>query len=108
MSWDGKTKGGVTGYKIFVYILKNLNIRFAYFALIFVAFYYYITLDKKRIRYYFRNILNQPTLKANFNIYRNFYLFGQTMIDKVAILAGLSKKFTFTFEGEEYLHQVAR
>ena len=39
-SWEGKTRGGVLGYKIFVWTLKNLGISFAYLLLRFVVFYF--------------------------------------------------------------------
>ncbi len=105
--WDGRTRGGILGYKIFIWILKYTNIRLAYFVLYFVALWYFITLDKKPTRFYFRKILGYSRLKTFFSIYRNYYVFGQVLIDKIAILAGFTKKFTFRFEGEEYLHQMA-
>ncbi len=107
-SWTGKTKGNVLGYKIFVLILKHLNIRIAYFVLHFVTFYYFLFTDKASIRYYFREIHHYSPLKSTLSIYRNFLVFGKILIDRVAILAGFSKKFSFTFDGEEYLHQMAR
>ena len=40
--WQGKSKGNVLGYKIFVFCIKHFGVRFAYFVLYFVAFYYFI------------------------------------------------------------------
>lgn len=105
--WDGRTRGGVIGYKIFIWILKYTNIRIAYFLLYFVALWFFLLLDKKPTRFYFRNILGYFRLKSFFSIYKNYYLFGQILIDKIAILAGFSNKFTFNFDGEHYLHQMA-
>ena len=28
--WEGKTRGGVAGYKIFIYLIKNLGVKSAY------------------------------------------------------------------------------
>jgi predicted LPLAT superfamily acyltransferase len=36
-----------------------------------------------------------------------FYKLGQVLIDKVAFLSGLSKKFTFNLDGEEHLIKMA-
>jgi len=36
-------------------------------------------------------------------IYKNYFIFGQVLLDKVAILAGFTNKFSFDFEGEEHL-----
>jgi predicted LPLAT superfamily acyltransferase len=36
----------------------------------------------------------------------NYYYFGQVILDKISLLTGLENKFTFDFEGEEYLRQM--
>jgi predicted LPLAT superfamily acyltransferase len=36
-------------------------------------------------------------------VYRNYNLFGQVLLDKVAMMAGLNNKFTFSFEGDDYI-----
>ncbi len=105
--WDGKTRGGKVGYKLFIWILKYTNIRIAYFVLYFVAFWFFIVLDKKPTRFYFREIHKYSKLKTIISIYKNYYTFGQILLDKIAILAGFSKKFTFEFDGEEHLHNLA-
>ncbi len=106
--WTGRSRGSLFGYKIFIFFLKNFHIRLAYFILIFVAAYYFVTANKKGIRFYFKKVHKYSSLKVFFKIYKNFYVFGQVIVDKVAILAGFSNKFTFNFDGEEYLHQMAR
>lgn len=45
--WDGKSRGNVVGYKIFVFIMKKLGLSPAYFLLIFIAGYYFIFTKKK-------------------------------------------------------------
>ncbi len=102
-SWKGKSRGGVLGTRIFILILKRFNISLAYFVLYFVAFYYLIFTERSGIRYYFRTILGYPLIKTYWSIYRNYYKFGQVLLDKVAVLAGFSDKFTFNFDGENYL-----
>ena len=37
--WDGKSRGTVLGYKIFVFFIKKAGIKSAYFILYFVASY---------------------------------------------------------------------
>src|SRR5690606_37739667 len=46
--------------------------------------------------------------KSLVNTYRNNFLFGQTIVDKVAIAAGLQDKFTYEFDGVENIHQLAK
>lgn len=107
--WEGKTRGGVAGYKIFIFLIKNLGVKSAYFLLRFVALYFLFFSGeaKKSINWYFKNIHNYSTIKSFFSTYSNFYLLGQSLIDKVAILSGIKKDFTFNFDGEENLRQIA-
>ena len=109
-SWQGKTRGGVTGYKIFVFTLKFLGIGTAYFFLRFVIIYYLIFAPKavKSAYYYFRKRLQFGFFKSGLRVYNNIYAFGQTLIDKVAILSGFGEKFTYNFENESFLRELAK
>lgn len=95
--WEGKTRGGSLGYRIFILTLKHLGLNPAYFLLRFVAAYYFLFARKsnRHIRHYFRNVLCYPSGKARWAVYRNYYIFGQVLIDKVAILSGLKDKYHF-------------
>ncbi len=103
--WNGKSKGTVLGYKIFVFFIKTTGIRSAYFILYFVASYYFIFLKKSNqaIFYYFKERLGFSYFKAKKMMYKSYYTFGQTIIDKIAISAGLRSKFTYEFDGVEIL-----
>jgi len=107
-SWKGKTRGGVLGYKIFVWTLKYFGISFAYFLLYFVVSYFMLSSGKafRAIYQYFRRAIGMGPVKAFFSIYRNYYYFGQILVDKIAMLAGFQNRFTFDFEGEEFLRQM--
>ena len=108
--WEGKSKGTTTGYKIFIYLIKNIGINAAYLLLAFVSFYYFLFNRKQtRIIYqYFRKRQKQSVLKSWINTYRNNFVFGQTIIDKVAIAAGMEDKYTYEFDGIENIHQLAK
>ncbi len=107
-SWQGKTRGGVLGYQIFIWTLKYLGIRFAYLLLRFVVAWFVFNSREafSSIYSYFRNIQSYSVTKSLISIFRNYYIFGQILIDKVAMLSGSQHKFTFDFEGEEYLRQM--
>ena len=107
-SWEGKTRGGVLGYKIFVWTLKHLGLRFAYFLLSFVVIYFVAASGKafRAIFNFYHDVMKYSRVKAFFSIYLNYYMFGQILLDKIAMLAGFQQKFTFDFEGEEYLRQM--
>jgi len=104
-SWNGKTKGGLTGYKFFVFILKHLGLSFTYFILSFVAFYYFIFYFKsfRNIFFLYHKIFKFSFVRSVCMIYKNYFVFGQVLLDKVAMLAGFHNKFSFDFEGEEHL-----
>lgn len=104
--WDGKSKGTLLGYKIFVFCIKHLGVRAAYFVLYFVASYYFLFLKKtnKATFYYFHNRLGFPYWKAKKHVYKSYYTFGQTLIDKTAISAGMRNRFTYEFDGIEMLN----
>ena len=106
--WDGKSKGTVLGYRIFVFCIKNLGIRTAYFMLYFVASYYFLFLTKsnRAMYYYFKERLGYSSFKARKMVYRSYYTFGQTLIDKTALSAGLRNQFTYEFDGIESLRKL--
>jgi len=103
--WKGKTRGGLLGYRIFVYIIKFPGINFAYLLLRFVASYYFLFARKsnQHIYFYFRKIQGFGKLKSVFSIYKNYYALGQILIDKITVRAGFANKFTFNFDDEYYL-----
>ena len=107
-SWDGKTRGGLTGYRIFVNILKTFGLRPAYFLLRFVSFYYFLFSSKsnRHIRFYFRKVLGYGWWHSRRSTYRNYYLLGQVLIDKVAVMAGMGKRFSYHWDGEEHLRNM--
>ncbi len=108
-SWKGKTRGGLAGYRFFIFILKYPGINFAYFFLRFVVLYFVLFVPKARkpIFSYFRNILHFGYFKSVRFLFKNFYALGQVLLDKVALLAGFSNQFTFNFEGEIHIREMA-
>ncbi len=108
-SWEGKTRGGLTGYRIFLFLLNTFGIKAAYSLLYFVASYYVLFAAKARkpMLYYFHEIIGFGKIKSIRYLFKNNISFGKALIDKVAILSGVKNNFTFEFEGENYLHQMA-
>jgi predicted LPLAT superfamily acyltransferase len=106
--WDGKSKGTVLGYRIFVFLIQKAGIKSAYVLLYFVASYYFLFLKKSNqaIFYYFKERLNYSYFKSKRMVFRSYYTFGQTIIDKVSISAGMRNKFTYEFDGIETLKKL--
>ncbi|HLK30150.1 MAG TPA: hypothetical protein VKT28_16330 [Puia sp.] len=107
-SWQGKSKASPLGYRIFVSILKNFGVAPAYLLLRFVAFYYFLTSYKssKEIFSLYHSRLGFSKISSLFKVYRNYFMFGQSLIDRVVVMAEIPNKFTFNFDGEENLHEM--
>lgn len=103
--WDGKSKGTLLGYKIFVFFIKKVGIQSAYFILYFVSSYYFLFLKKsnRAIFYYFNKRQGFSYFKSKRMVFKSYYTFGQTIIDKISISAGMRNKFTYEFDGIEIL-----
>lgn len=103
--WDGKSRGTLLGYKIFVFFIKKAGIKTAYFVLYFVALYYFLTASRsnKAIFTYFRKRHGYSYLKSKISVYQSYLTFGKILIDKVAISSGLRDRFTYEFDGIETL-----
>jgi predicted LPLAT superfamily acyltransferase len=107
--WEGKTRGGVLGYRIFVYLLKHFNLSLVYIILRIVVFYYFVNSRKSfsAIYKFYHQALKFSSVKSFFGVYSTYYKLGQTLLDKTIVLADLSNKFTYNFEGEEYLREIS-
>jgi|SRR5690554_2799199 len=108
--WDGSSKGSLLGYKIFVFLIHNVGLRFSYFILLFVALYYFLFSwsSSKSIYNYLRKRQGFSAVKSFFGIYRSYYVFGQTLIDRIMISSGKKKRFTFDFDGIENIREVLK
>ncbi|HTJ11428.1 MAG TPA: hypothetical protein VL547_05370 [Dinghuibacter sp.] len=101
-SWEGKSKASPLGYRIFVWVLRTMGVTPAYGLLRVVAGWYFL-FSKPVLYRYFRDRIGYGRIRALCALYRNYYAFGQTLIDRVVLMAGIPNKFTFDFDGEEHL-----
>jgi len=106
--WQGKSKGPKLGYRIFISILRKWGVMPAYSLLCVITFWYFLfSFRSNGIMYrFFRQKLGFGQWKSIRWIYRNYYLFGQTIIDRIVVMSNIPNRFTFNFDGEEYLHQM--
>ncbi len=107
--WQGKSKGNKSGYQIFVWILKNFGVSPAYFLLRFVVLYFFLFSYKSSRQIYslYRQKLVFSRFQSILKLYRNYFLLGQSIIDKVVVMSGIKNKFTYHFDGEENLREIA-
>jgi predicted LPLAT superfamily acyltransferase len=107
-SWRGKSSGNRLGYSIFIAVLKKFGVQPTYLLLRVVSLYYFLFAWKssRHILYYFQKRLGYSFAGSLIALYKNYYCFGQSLIDKIAIMSGMAKRFSFDFDGEEHLHQL--
>ena len=97
--WKGKTRGGSFGYLFFILLIKGLGIKAAYAFLCLVVVYFVPFAPKatRAIWRYARQRLGYGRLRSARFLLVNYYRLGQTLIDKVAVGAGMDKQYTFDF-----------
>lgn len=108
--WEGNSKGNLLGYKIFVFCIRTFGLRSAYFLLLFVSFYYVLTAWKsnKTIYQYLRYRKQFSRIKAFVGVYRSYFVFGQTLIDRIMVGAGNRARFTYEFDGRSLIRAALR
>jgi len=108
--WEGKSKGFPIGYRILVFVCRRFGVLPAYFILLFVAFYYFLFswTSSRFIYQYFRNHQGYSPVVSYLKIYNNYYIFAQSLLDKIVVMAGIGNKFTFEFDGEDNLREIVR
>lgn len=103
--WDGKTRGTVFGFKVFIFFIKHFGVNAAY-LLMHLPVPYFCIFERKNtqgIYYYFRLRRQYSILKSLVSIYRSYFEFGKTLVDRLALLSGMRSNYTFEFDGEEYI-----
>ncbi len=107
-SWKGKTYGGLFGYQLIIFILKYTGLIPTYVVLRFVSLYYvfFAPLATKSIFYYFNTRLKYSRWKSFVLLTKNYFVFAQTIVDKIAVMAGFQNKFKLDFEDETFLDEV--
>ena len=108
--WQGKSRGTVLGYKIFVFFMKHVGMGAAYFILYFVAAYFcfFSKESTKAIHYYLRHRLKYSKSKSLISIFKSYFVFGQTILDKVAISSNLGHKFTYESDGVNFITETLK
>ena len=109
-SGTGQMRGGRWGVWIFITALRLLGLRLTYLLVIPVAlFFTFFSPDGLATIEYHRRILGSPPRwKRRWLLFRHFRSFGIALVDRLAILSGQTRHFSFSFDGEEHLrHAVA-
>ena len=106
-SWDGKSKGTTTGYRIFVWVLRTAGLTPAYGLLRLVAVWYLLFSrgTSKHVLLFFKR-LGYGKWRSWRLLYANYCALGETLIDRVVLMSGIRNRLGFDFDGEEHLRQM--
>ena len=98
--WNGKSRGGRFGYQFFLYTIRLLGLRCAYIFLAFIVIYFIPFAPKatRAIWRYNRQKRRLGVLASVKELYCHYYVFGQTLIDKMAMRGGLNEKYRYEFD----------
>ena len=101
--WNGKSRGGRWGYLFFVYSIRWMGLGFAYGFLAFIVVYFIPFAPKATaaVWRYNRRRRGLGRLGSVVELYRHYYVFGQTLIDRMALRAGMAGRFNFQFDNYE-------
>lgn len=108
--WKGKTRGGSTGYAIFIFLIKHCGVKAAY-ALLWLVVPYFVVFAPSATHSswrYWRRIHKEGVFKSFCRLFQHYYRFGQVIIDKVATSSGLESKYTFEFDGVDEMESVLK
>ncbi len=107
-AWEGRSRGSATGYKIFVWLLKKGGLSAAYTLLHFVAAYYrwFKPSATRPLHYLYEKRMGFDKKKSLSLIKKNIFIFGQTLIDKIAVLSQAPHRLSFTHEGIEHIEKM--
>lgn len=89
--WSGRSRGGVFGNWWFIQLIRFLGLRWAYAFLIFVAGYFTLANPSgyRCSKDFLRRALGpQPFWKWPLLVYRHFFSFGVTLLDRLAVIMG--------------------
>lgn len=100
--WVGTTYGNSWMHRWLIRLLRLFNIRviYAFVAIFVIPVCLIVNPERKVIYKYFRRIWRLGPVTAFLKTYKNFYLFGQVVVDKFAMYAG--KKFDIEIEGYDH------
>jgi predicted LPLAT superfamily acyltransferase len=104
-SGTGQLRGGKRGIGFFLTALRVLGLRLTYLLTIPVAAYYsFASPDVDAAMDFHRRAFGAvPWWKRRWLVFRHFLSFGIALIDRVAILGGNTRHFTFSFNDERHL-----
>jgi len=108
-SGSGRLRGGRLGIGFFLKLIRWVGPTVAYgFALPPALYFSFRSPDVPATMEFHRHLFGPlPWWKRRWYVFKHFFAFGRAIIDRTAILAGQTRRFSFDFEGEHHLRSAA-
>lgn len=108
--WKGRTRGGPFGYLFFIWLVRTAGLGAAYAFLGLVVVYFIVAAPSqtRSVWVYSRRILRYGHLRSAGFLFRSYYAFGQSIIDKVVAGMGMADRFTYVFDGRDVIMEMVR
>jgi predicted LPLAT superfamily acyltransferase len=108
-SGTGQLRGGRSGLRFFIAVIRACGPRLAYAVSVLPAVYFaFASPDVPAAMQFHRRVFGPlPWWKRRWFVFRHFYNFGKAIIDRIAILGGQTEKYSFHFNGEHHLRAAA-
>lgn len=105
--WKGTTKGGSFGQRSLACLVRVFGLRIMYFLMAFAIPFFVIfnTKERNAIVKYYHNILGFSKLASFFKTFKNNFLFGKMMLDRLALMAN-KNKFSIKIVNEELFNNL--
>jgi predicted LPLAT superfamily acyltransferase len=107
LRWSGRSRGGYFGNWFFVQLIRWFGVRWAYGWLVFVAAYFTLASApayRSSVQFLQRARGPQPWWKRPVLVYRHFFSFGITLLDRLAVIMGRCR-MECRFDGETTFEQ---
>jgi predicted LPLAT superfamily acyltransferase len=107
-SGTGQLRGGRWGIWFFITALRVLGLRFTYILTVPCAIYFsFASPDVAATMDYHRRVFGAvPWWQRRWLVFKHFLSFGRALIDRTAILAGQTQRFSFSFDGEHHVREM--
>jgi predicted LPLAT superfamily acyltransferase len=93
-AWSGRSRGGYFGNWFFVQLIRLLGRRWAYAWLVLVAAYFTVACPRAyraSVQYLQRVLGPAPFWKRPVLVYRHFFAYGVSLLDRLAVIMGRAK-----------------
>jgi predicted LPLAT superfamily acyltransferase len=105
--WSGQTRGGYFGNWWFVQLIRFFGLRAAYAWLVLIAAWFTVAAPRSSrhsVEFLKRVLGPQPFWRWPLLVYRHFYSFGVTLLDRLAVIMGRGH-MEFVMEDEARFHE---